>query len=66
MMWHGGHHTGMRVTVQDMLRLVNVARLELTGLGRNARLTVQRLADTGMRVCCRQCNRQLDQEHVVR
>lgn len=29
-MWHSGLHTDMHVTVQDMLRLVQVARLELT------------------------------------
>jgi hypothetical protein len=49
-MWHGGQNSDMLVTVQDMLRLVKVARLELSGAGRNARarLTVQRMADTGV------------------
>lgn len=60
-MWHGGQPTDMLVTVQDMLRLVKVARLELTKAGRStrARLTVQRLTDTGVRLRCIQCGRQV-------
>lgn len=55
-MWSGGQHTDAQVTVQDMLRLVQVACLQLRDHHSRARLVVERLINTGELSFCSQCN----------
>jgi hypothetical protein len=63
-MWSGAQHTDAQVTVQDMLRLVQVACLQLRDHHSRARLVVERLINTGEFSFCSQCNHHYSTVHL--